>query len=77
MRYGPWTHNATTRTIEHENTYQVDLDRCRTSAEVLDWIVQISHKSWADEACIGYLVRALDGVIKIQATICPSGVDAK
>jgi hypothetical protein len=27
--------------------YEVDLDRCTSSAEMLDWIIQIAEKEWA------------------------------
>jgi hypothetical protein len=77
MHYGKWTHNPRTRTIDHDDGYQVDLDRCRTSAEVLDWIAQISHKSWGDPETVGNLVKAIDEVLCLQATVCPGGVDAK
>jgi hypothetical protein len=53
--------------------YEIDLERCRTSAEVLDWIVQVSSKSWASDATVGELVRALADVLDPQATLCSFG----
>ena len=53
--------------------YEVDLERCTTSAQVLDWIVQVSKKTWATDAIVADLVRALDDVLDMQGTLCPFG----
>ena len=53
--------------------YSVDLERCRTSAEVLDWIFQVSTKTWAPPEVVGELVRALDAALSPQATLCSFG----
>ena len=55
--------------------YEVDLERCRTSAEVLDWIVQVSHKIWASPAAVAQLVVALDMACDLQATRCGGGIE--
>lgn len=46
--------------------YQVDLDRCRSAKEVIDWIGQISGKTWATDRDLGGLVRILDAVLDLQ-----------
>jgi hypothetical protein len=51
----------------------VPLDRCRTSAEVADWIFQISSKTWATDAVLAGLVRALRTLLDPQATLCSFG----
>lgn len=56
--------------------YQVDLERCTTSARVLDWIAQVRGKAWADVGALAGLVRALDDVIDLQATLCSFGEDS-
>ena len=41
--------NFSNLTIEHARGpefYYVDLERCLSSAEVLDWIIQIERKRW-------------------------------
>lgn len=53
--------------------YEVDLERCRTSAEALDWIMQVAGKTWATDAVIAGLVRALDDCLSPQAHLCGCG----
>jgi hypothetical protein len=53
--------------------YEVDLDECITSAQVLDRIIQVAEKTWADNVVIAGLVRALDDVLRPQAHLCSSG----
>ncbi len=54
-------------------TYEVDLERCTTSAEVLDWIMQVASKTWATDAVIAGLVRALRDLLEPQGTLCSFG----
>lgn len=53
--------------------YPVDLTRCTTSAEVLDRICQIAQKTWANDATLAGLVRAINEILYPQATLCSSG----
>jgi hypothetical protein len=55
--------------------YEVDLEDCRTSAEVLDWVMQVAHKAWASSEVIAGLVHALDDLLQPQGTLCSSGID--
>jgi hypothetical protein len=55
--------------------YDIPLDRCRTSAAVLDWIFQIAEKSWATPRIIAGLIHALDYYLYPQATLCSFGVE--
>lgn len=55
--------------------YEVDLERVTTSASALDWIVQVSKKTWADPALVGHLVRALDTMLDLQGTRCSFGIE--
>lgn len=73
--WGPWRLDRRTRVLYpvEPYRYEVDLDRCRTSAEVLDWICQVAGKGWADDATLAGLVRALDDVLYPQANLCSSG----
>jgi hypothetical protein len=47
--WGPWRLDPETRVLYPvwPYRYEVDLDACTTSAEVLDWIIQVAQKGWA------------------------------
>lgn len=72
-----WRFNAETRALAYFNEqgwiYEVDLDRCTTSAQVLDWIAQVSQKRWATDQVLAALSRALDAVLDLQSTLCGCG----
>jgi len=53
--------------------YEVDIEDCRTSAAVLDWICQVAGKTWATDKILAGLVHALDYCLDPQATLCSSG----
>jgi len=59
-----------------EHSYHVQLDRCRDSANVLDWIMQ-SNKAWATPADIGNLVLALTAILQPQFNMCRDGRNVK
>lgn len=73
--WGPWRLDKSVYVLFPTTPYryEVDLEDCTTSAEVLDWIFQIAGKTWADDATIAGLVRALDDILHPQATLCSSG----
>ena len=55
-------------------TYQVDLEHCRNSAAILDWIAQVSGKPWKNPARVVYeLIVALDDVLSLQGALCGGG----
>jgi len=47
----------------------------KTSAAVLDMIMQIARKPWASDADVGHLVRAFRAIFDPQATLCSNGSD--
>lgn len=58
--------------------YEVDIEECTTSAEMLDWIFQINGKQWLktekeNAELIGRLVQAFDDLLNPQATLCSWG----
>jgi hypothetical protein len=54
--------------------YEIDLEQCGDSAEILDWIVQISEKADISRADVGHLVEAMDELADgIQGKVCPGG----
>ena len=55
--------------------YWVPVGQLKTSAQVLDWIVQISQKTWATAPVLSGLVLALDALLNLQANFCGSGIE--
>jgi hypothetical protein len=63
-----------------ENTrdeYEVDLDRCTSSAEMLDWIMQVASKPGVTAEDLGHLVGALNHLFHPQAYLCSGGEDKR
>jgi hypothetical protein len=76
--WGPWDIDRETfvlRLTLGAYEYEVDLERCTTSAQVLDWICQVARKQWGGDhaAVVSGLVTALDDVLNPQAHLCSSG----
>ena len=85
--WGPWRLHPPTRVLVligegrrhdtglafEDERYEVDLERCLTSSQVLDWVCQVARKGWADDATVAGLVRALGDVIDPQAQLCTWG----
>lgn len=46
-----------------------------TSAQVLDWVAQLSGKLWMSPRDLGLLVRGLDVVLHFQEMYCGGEVD--
>ena len=76
--WGKWTYDAKRlvlvyqdkrKNAKHWDWYEVDLEECCTASEVLDWVAQLSAKTWASREDIGYLVQALDELLKLQSNI--------
>ena len=68
-RWGQWRYNASNLTVEYIDydpqkkgavAYYVDLERCGTAGDILDWIIQVSEKAWTRPQDIGHLVQALN-----------------
>jgi hypothetical protein len=82
----PWEFDEETLTLNLYETlpngverleYQVDLERCATPAQVLDWIMHISEKFLATDPVLAALVRDLR--LYLGPTICygPGTTDVK
>jgi hypothetical protein len=71
-RWGPW--RLKSYSLAHDR-YWVDLERCCSSAQVLDWLAQVAGKSWATDEVLAGLVRALNDVLYLQANVCSWGID--
>ncbi len=57
--------------------YRIDLERCSTSAEVLDWIFQLRGKSWTRVIDMGHLIDALHDILDPQANLCSWAITKK
>lgn len=77
--WGPWKLDPDDCTIYVEppqyggERYDIDLESCVSSAEVCDWIFQVSRKTWADADTIRGMVVALDDILQPQANLCAWG----
>jgi hypothetical protein len=76
-RWGDWKYIARNRTLELPGFYYVDLDRCRSSAEILDWIFQIQQKNWATSVVLANLLHALHDLLNPQGNYCGAGRDKR
>ncbi len=72
-RWGTWRFVAANFTLVENSGYEIDLDRCCDSAEVLDWILQIAAKQWATPTVLAHLVGAFRDLLNPQATMCSFG----
>jgi tryptophanyl-tRNA synthetase len=84
--WGPWRLDADRLVLDlywdGDWTYQVDLEHCTSSAQMLDRIAQVRGKERpgpgnSEAEVVGYLVMALDDVLYLQATLCPGGRDRR
>lgn len=74
MRWGNWELRVEIMCIEHSvNGYQISLDECLTSAQVLDWIFQMRAKTWVTPEEMANLLDAFDDVFKPQSKLCSAG----
>lgn len=84
IEFGPWILDAETLVLRIPGErkplygvpgadYEVDLERCLTSAQTLDWIMHIAAKGWATDEVIAGLVRGIATVLNPQANLCSFG----
>lgn len=69
-----WRYKPQTCTLEWNQHYEIDLERCRTAAQVLDWIMQVAGKAWVTDKCLAGLVHALDELLHPQETMCSMAI---
>jgi hypothetical protein len=77
VKWGEWELDRARLVLMHTAGYgyEVDLEDCTTSAQVLDWIMQIAGKNWGTRKCVGGLVEALNDLLRPQANLCSFGAD--
>jgi hypothetical protein len=74
-KFGCWEYNAEACSLWYaKGRYMVDLDRCGTSAEVLDWIFQVNAHGWS-AACVADLVEAIRYILHPQKYLCSNGIE--
>ena len=75
-RWGNWIYRPSTHTLEYRDgprRYEIDLESCTQSSEVLDWVAQITQKRWSSSKDIGDFVQALNELLALQKNYCPGG----
>jgi hypothetical protein len=73
LSWGPWRYDAQRLTLEYgQERYEIDLEECDTAAEILDWICQVSQKSWCSPEDTGHLVDAFIALLDPQSHVCRS-----
>lgn len=59
--------------------YEIDLERCTTAGQALDWIYQLYHKTWVTPVILRDIIECMDIVFLkifdrgIQGSLCPCG----
>ncbi|ABK18103.1 hypothetical protein Sfum_2423 [Syntrophobacter fumaroxidans MPOB] len=72
------------RTIEVRNhtgrhVYEIDLERCTTPAQLLDWIFQLHGKTWMTPEMMDEFLSIIEDVCRevlgksVQGCFCPFG----
>lgn len=69
-----WMFDPETLVLRY-NGYEVDLERMQTSAQVLDWVMQVANKTWCSPECISKLLYLLRYFIDPQEVLCSWGIE--
>jgi hypothetical protein len=80
--WGPWQLDGDdlvhlTSPLDRQDGYAIDLTTCTTAGEVLDWILQVGKKPWADGPVMVGLTRALNDLIDPQRHLCTGGANTQ
>jgi hypothetical protein len=59
--------------VDPRESYYVDLEKCKTSAGVLDCIMQVAGKGWATDHILASLVHEIYRLLSPQANLCSMG----
>lgn len=63
--------------------YEIDIEKCRTAAEALDWVFQVFNKPWATPELLFEILGALETACQnqfskpAQGVWCPFGQSQK
>ncbi len=70
LKRGGWRYDSESGELSRlTGSRKINMHEFKTSASVLDYIVQMSQKSYKDEE-IGALVRLIDQVLELQRYYC-------
>lgn len=76
--WGNWQYDAKWMVLTFlPEDYEIDLEECTTSAQLLDWIFQISNKTWMTEKDRSDMLLALNDLLRPQANLCSFGQNLK
>jgi hypothetical protein len=69
--WGTWRYDAKRLVLEYYNksgysVYEVDLEQCSSSSQVLDWICQLNEKRWCGYLGVGQFIKALNDLIDLR-----------
>ena len=77
--WGKWRYNKKNLTLVHleHSSYEIDLEKCATCAEVLAWLCRIAGKSrgFYSFEDVGYLIVAINKLLAPQSMLCGGGID--
>lgn len=74
-RNSRWKLDKSNWTLLHIGThYEIDLETITTSAQLADWIFQVSRKTWATTEDRSDLLEAFQEILNPQETLCPFGM---
>jgi len=75
--WGNWKFDADTLTLNYAPKghwqYEIDLERCATSAQLLDWVFQIQGKGIFSPKDLADMLEALNDLLRPQANLCSCG----
>ena len=74
VAWGPWRFNQDALSLDAFD-YWVDLEDCKNSASVLDWMIQVAEKWWATPEVLGHLLLVLDDLAGGLRAVCDGGQD--
>ena len=59
---------------DDRRSYEIDLERLRSSAGMLDWIFQVRQKIWATPQVLSDLLAAFRDIFDPQANLCSCAI---
>ena len=79
QRWGHWVFRLNNYTLVYakrgQYEYDLDLEECTRSSEVLDWIFQLHLKPWMTNQDTRDLLEAFNAILYPQSNLCYCGTD--
>ena len=75
LTFGSWALDPEVLALKHNKYYwEIDLERCNTSAEILDWIFHMRGKAnWTGQDTLD-LVAAFEAILSPMRNFCTRGM---